>query len=70
MTPSLTIRTPEGIEFALPLAGPISRMLALAVDLAAIAAFSSAAAKLLAPLQMFGQDIAQATQVVLSLIHI
>lgn len=65
MTTSLTIRTPEGIEFALPLAGPVSRMLALTVDLAAIAAFSSAAAKLLAPLQMFGQDIAQATQIVL-----
>ena len=35
---TVLIRTPEGIEFNLPLAGPFSRMLAFAVDLAAIAA--------------------------------
>ncbi len=31
---TLVIRTPEGVEFALPLAGPFSRMLAYSVDLA------------------------------------
>lgn len=65
MTPSLVIRTPEGVEFALPLAGPFSRMLALAVDLAVIVALVSAVEKALAPLQILGQDIAQATQIVL-----
>jgi len=55
---SLLIRTPEGIEFALPLAGPFSRMLALVIDLAAVAALSSALEKVLAPLLVFGQDIA------------
>lgn len=55
---SLLIRTPEGIQFALPLAGPFSRMLALAVDLAAIAALSSVLEQALAPLNIFGQDVA------------
>lgn len=31
-TNSLVIRLPEGVDFALPLAGPLSRFLALAVD--------------------------------------
>jgi uncharacterized RDD family membrane protein YckC len=34
---TLTIRTPEGIVFSLPLAGPVSRFLALAIDLCCIA---------------------------------
>jgi uncharacterized RDD family membrane protein YckC len=54
---SLLIRTPEGIEFALPLAGPFSRMLALAVDLGAIAVLVSVLEKVLAPLAVLGQDI-------------
>lgn len=33
---ALTIRTPEGIEFSMPLAGPISRFLALVVDMLSI----------------------------------
>ena len=65
MTPSLVIRTPEGIEFALPLSGPFSRMLALAVDFGAIAVIGSGIEKLIAPLVVFGQDLAQATQIVL-----
>ncbi len=55
---SLLIRTPEGIQFALPLAGPFSRMLALIVDLAAVAALSSVLEKVLAPLLIFGRDVA------------
>ena len=39
-TDALLIRTPEGIEFALPLAGPFTRMIAAMVDLAVIGAFS------------------------------
>jgi len=34
----LTVRTPEGIVFSWPLAGPVSRMLALLIDFACIAA--------------------------------
>jgi len=55
---SLLIRTPEGVEFALPLAGPLSRMVALVVDLAAVAVLGSFLEKLLTPLAIFGQDIA------------
>jgi len=55
---SLLIRTPEGIEFALPLAGPFSRMLALMIDLAAVAALSSVLEQVLAPLLIFGKDVA------------
>lgn len=39
----LRIRTPEGVEFALPLAGPFTRMLAYAVDLIVIAMLGWAA---------------------------
>lgn len=70
---SLLIRTPEGIEFALPLGGPFSRMLALVVDLAAVAALSSVLEKALAPLNIFGKDIAGGVLIVanfvLSLIY-
>jgi uncharacterized RDD family membrane protein YckC len=67
MTPRdvLRIRTPEGIEFALPLAGPFSRMLALVIDLAVIATLDSALGTLLAPLRVFGEDPATAIHVVL-----
>jgi uncharacterized RDD family membrane protein YckC len=61
---TLAIRTPEGIEFALPLAGPFSRMLALAIDLAAVAAIEDVLQRLLAPLAAFGPDLSGAVQVV------
>jgi uncharacterized RDD family membrane protein YckC len=60
----LVIRTPEGVEFSLPLAGPVSRMLALAVDLAVIAMLASVLRQILAPLVAFGQDFAGALNVV------
>jgi uncharacterized RDD family membrane protein YckC len=60
----LVIRTPEGIEFSLPLAGPISRMLALAIDLAVIAMLGSLIQKVLAPLAIFGADFAGAMNIV------
>jgi len=61
---TLAIRTPEGIEFSLPLAGPFSRMLALAIDMAAIAAAEQSLEKILAPLQVFGADVSGALQIV------
>ena len=64
-TGSLAIRTPEGIEFALPLAGPISRMLAYAIDLAAIGALGTIVGKLLEPVAPFAQDFAGALAVVI-----
>ena len=57
---SLTIRTAEGIEFALPLAGPFSRMLALAVDLAAVFALGSILRNILGPLNILGPDVSGA----------
>jgi uncharacterized RDD family membrane protein YckC len=53
------IRTPEGIEFALPLAGPFSRMLAFAVDFAAIVAAGTLLARLVAPLELISADAEQ-----------
>lgn len=61
---SLLIRTPEGIEFALPLGGPFSRMLALVIDLAAVAALGQVLEKLIAPLVIFGQDMAGGVMIV------
>jgi len=61
---ALVIRTPEGIEFGLPLGGPFSRMLALAVDLAVIAMLGSILQKVIAPLMAFGEDVAGAIQIV------
>jgi uncharacterized RDD family membrane protein YckC len=62
---ALTIRTPEGIQFALPLAGPFSRMLALAVDLAVVGMLGSVLEKVLAPLYFFGEDLVGALGVLL-----
>ncbi len=62
---TVLIRTPEGIEFDLPLAGPISRMLAFAVDFAAIAAAGALIARLVAPLQLFSADAARSAMTVL-----
>jgi uncharacterized RDD family membrane protein YckC len=65
---SLLIRTPEGIQFSLPLAGPFSRMLAVLVDLAAVAALSSVLQRALAPLQAFSQDIAGSVLIVVNFV--
>jgi len=57
---TLKIRTPEGIEFALPLAGPISRMLAFTLDMLVVATIWYAARQMLAPLGFFGKDFSDA----------
>src|SRR5262249_16711541 len=61
---ALKIRTPEGIEFSLVLAGPVSRMLALTIDLAMVVALGQVLQQLLAPVLVFGQDIAGAVNIV------
>ncbi len=40
-TNTLLIRTPEGIEFSLPLAGPVTRFFSWAIDLACVIAITS-----------------------------
>jgi uncharacterized RDD family membrane protein YckC len=70
---TLKIRTPEGIEFALPLAGPVSRMLAFLVDMLVVATGGYIARQILAPLGFFGKDFSDAIQVlayfVISLVY-
>lgn len=61
---TLKIRTPEGIEFALPLAGPVSRMLAFVIDIGVVIAIGTVAQKILGPLGFFGQDFFDAIKVV------
>lgn len=45
----LTIRTPEAVEFRIPLAGPVTRMLALQIDLLAVGAISGFVQQALRP---------------------
>src|SRR5580698_9340982 len=70
---TLKIRTPEGIEFALPLAGPISRMLAFTLDLLVVMTIATVARQILAPLGFFGKDFSDAIMVlayfVISLVY-
>ncbi|HEY4365496.1 MAG TPA: RDD family protein [Bryobacteraceae bacterium] len=62
---TLAIRTPEGIEFHLPLAGPFTRMLAYTVDFAVILAIGGAVGQAVAPLALFGPDAMVAVNTVL-----
>lgn len=66
---ALPIRTPEGIEFSLPLAGPVSRMLAMLVDLLVISGLTKITGILLAPLQLFGPDVSGAVSIVVYFVY-
>jgi len=57
----LAIRTPEGVEFSLALAGPMTRFLAWTLDAFAIGAAASAINKLLLILAFISPDLAIAT---------
>lgn len=57
-TNTLTIKTPEGIDFSLLLAGPVTRFLAWAIDLAGIAAISGVVNSLLGILGVLSRDFA------------
>jgi uncharacterized RDD family membrane protein YckC len=57
----LVIRTPEGVEFSLALAGPMTRFLAWAIDFFAIGLASSTIGKLLNLLAFISPDLAIAT---------
>ena len=60
---SLTIRTPEGIEFSLMLAGPVTRFLAWSVDLLVILATNKLLNVLLGVLGIISRDVAMAAGV-------
>ena len=60
---SLTIRTPEGIEFSLMLAGPVTRFLAWSVDLLVILTTSKLLNILLGVLGIISRDLAMAAGV-------
>jgi len=62
-TNTLTIRTPEGIEFSFLLAGPITRFLAWSVDLMAILAVNKLLALLLGVLGILSRDLAVAASI-------
>lgn len=62
---TLTITTPEGVQFALPLAQPVSRMLAYSIDLAVIASAEYALAMALRPFSVFHAEATEAVMVVL-----
>lgn len=52
----IEIVTPEGVRFGLPLAGPVSRLVAWIVDALLIAAFMSAADKVLSVFETLNAD--------------
>ncbi len=60
MTSELRIRTPEGIVFAYPLAGPVSRCLACAADILIVGLAASLIGKVLAFFQLVAADFTQA----------
>lgn len=61
----LPIRTPEGVEFPLLLAGPGVRFLALAVDLAAISAITAAADNVVLLVSVLSLGFGEAVKIVL-----
>lgn len=63
-TNTLIIKTPEGIEFSLPLAGPITRFLAWAIDLGTIIAIISILNVVLGILGVISRDLAVAANII------
>ncbi len=55
----LTILAPEGVEFAVTLAGPASRLLALIVDLCVVSVAASTLSRLLALVNVFNADLGE-----------
>jgi uncharacterized RDD family membrane protein YckC len=59
----LLIRTPEGIVFSLPLAGPITRLLAYAIDFAAVLVANRILQVAASFLSIFGADFSVAFEI-------
>jgi uncharacterized RDD family membrane protein YckC len=62
-TNALHIKTPEGITFALPLAGPVARFLAWVIDFACISAITTAVHMAIQITQLVSFDFAQAAAI-------
>ncbi len=62
-TNTLTIRTPEGIEFSFLLAGPVTRFLAWSVDFMAILAVNKLITVLFGVLGILSRDLATAASI-------
>lgn len=62
-TSTLTIRTPEGIDFSLLLASPVTRFLAWVVDFFLVSSVSSVVASLLMLVGLISMDIGMAVRV-------
>ncbi|MEJ2163910.1 MAG: RDD family protein [Desulfobacterales bacterium] len=62
-TNTLSIRTPEGIEFSLLLAGPVSRFLAWSVDLLAVLALNKLLNIVLGTIGILSRDLAGAANI-------
>ena len=63
-TNTLIIKTPEGIEFSLPLAGPVTRFPAWAIDLGTIIAIISILNIVLGILGIISRDLAVAANII------
>jgi uncharacterized RDD family membrane protein YckC len=63
-TNTLIIKTPEGIEFSLLLAGPITRFLAWAIDMATVMAIIAVLNVVFALLGILSRDLAMAANII------
>lgn len=63
-TNTLALKTPEGITFSLPLAGPVSRFLAWTIDVAAILAAGTIVKTVLGQIGSISAAFAQTTYVI------
>ena len=61
---TLTIKTPEGIEFSLRLAGPVTRFLSWAVDLGTVFAIISVLNVVMGIFSVISRDLAMAANIV------
>jgi uncharacterized RDD family membrane protein YckC len=61
---SLTIRTPEGVEFSLLLAGPVTRFLALIIDISLVSVTMSVVSTFLSFFAIFSFDLSTAFSLV------
>ena len=59
-TNALTVRTPEGIHFSIPLAGPVTRFLAWIIDMFAISVVTRLLAYVVSILGVLSEDLATA----------
>ncbi len=58
-TTSLTVRTPEGVTFEIPIASPFSRCLALAIDVAVIIALTVITVQVLSAVQIMVSEVSR-----------